>query len=100
MIRAEIKRNAEFLGKEGMTIQTMEESAELAKACSKMLRANGIGQTTPITKEEAKKNLSYAIADMHICLLELAYLYGIDDVDVNVDIAVKAFRERNGLPSM
>lgn len=52
---------------------TEEESAELIKACSKYLRANGIGMPTPKSVEETTTDLIEEMADVTLCLDILYY---------------------------
>ena len=46
--------------------QLMEEAAELIAACSKYLRACGIGQPTPVTADEALAMIGEEAADVHL----------------------------------
>lgn len=90
------KKNAEWIGKDGMHQQLIEECGELIKALCKYNRANGIGQPTPITKEEARDNLVSEIADVAICIEQFCYLVGItaDEVEVKRTLAVSKVAQR------
>lgn len=46
--------------------QLMEEAAELIAACSKYLRTCGIGQSTPVTADEALAMIGEEAADVHL----------------------------------
>ncbi len=76
------KQNAEILGLDTMTFQTMEECGELIKAISKFNRTRGIGQKTETSIGKAFNDVLAEIADVEICIEQLKYLleqrYGVN----------------------
>ena len=46
--------------------EALEEAAELIAACSKYLRACGIGQPTPVTVDEALAMIGEEVADVNL----------------------------------
>lgn len=61
------------LGKEELLVQLSEEAGELAKAALKMRRTMSERNPTPITFEDAEKNLIEEIADVLFCLSLIGY---------------------------
>lgn len=72
------KENANKLGVQTSLWQTQEECGELVKAIGKYNRTRGYGQITETTEEDAIKNLIEEIADVSICIEQLAYLLGVE----------------------
>ena len=77
------KQNAETLGLDTMTFQTMEECGELIKAISKFNRTRGIGQKTEMGIGNAFNDVLAEIADVEICIEQLKYLLE-QRYDINV----------------
>lgn len=50
-----------------------EESSELAQAALKLIRANGTNNFTPVTVDEARKNLVEEIGDVAMIIDALGY---------------------------
>ena len=87
--------NAEKLGKQTLLFQTMEECGELVKAISKYNRCNGIGQKTEVNLGQAFGGMVNEIADIEICLEQLKYLMGIEEVvEEAKDVAFKKVAKR------
>lgn len=57
-----------ILGKEEILCQLAEEAAELSQAALKLRRAISQHNPTPMTADEAEKNLREEIADVWVCL--------------------------------
>lgn len=70
---------ADHYGLDPQMSQTQEECAELIQAISKYKRAKGIGQSTPISVDEAKRNLVEEIIDVKIMIEQLQYLLDVDE---------------------
>ena len=76
----------------GVAIQSvvcMEECSELIKAISKRLRG----------ELDIENNLAEEMADVTICLYQLARMYDVDDTDVHawIDRKTERQRKRNAL---
>lgn len=76
----------------GVAIQSvvcMEECSELIKAISKCLRG----------ELDIENNLAEEMADVTICLYQLARMYNVDDTDVHawIDRKTERQRKRNAL---
>lgn len=56
------------LGKKEILCQLAEEAAELSQAALKLRRAISQHNPTPMTVDEAEKNLREEIADVWVCL--------------------------------
>ncbi len=54
--------------------QLAEETAELAQAAIKLIRASGNTNRTPISEEEAEQKLVEKVGDVLACLLALEYV--------------------------
>ena len=74
------KQNAETLGLDTMTFQTMEECGELIKAISKFNRTRGIGQKTEMAHRDAYLQMIEEMADVEICIEQLKYLLGCESM--------------------
>ena len=64
MAETEIKIK-EYLGESEMLCQLAEEAAELSQAALKLRRALGCNNPTPVTVEEARRNLVEEAADVY-----------------------------------
>lgn len=73
------KSNADKLGAQTSLWQTQEECGELVKAIGKYNRTKGYGQITETTEEDAMQNLIEEIADVSICIEQLAYLLRVEE---------------------
>lgn len=65
----------EIIGHPAMLEQMAEEASELAKAALKLARIERGENPTPITKEEAEKNLTEEYTDVIQCAIELKLQY-------------------------
>lgn len=80
MIQDEIvKEIAEANGKTGCLIQVMEECAELTKACSKLLRVDGVGNPTDYGYSRALNEITEECADVFVTVSELLYVLRLDN---------------------
>lgn len=61
------------LSKRAILEQLAEEASELAQAALKMIRASGHENPTPVTPEEAYRNIIEECADVSTCLVALGY---------------------------
>lgn len=61
------------LSERAMLEQLAEEAAELAQAALKMIRASSHENPTPVTPEEAYRNIIEECADISLCLIALGY---------------------------
>lgn len=73
-----LRENSAALGLETLLECAEEECAELIQAICKMKRANGHGQPTEVTKEEATANLIEELADVKMCIDAILYVSGYD----------------------
>ena len=60
--------------------QMAEEAAELAQAALKMIRASSRENPTPVTPEDAYRNIIEEYADISLCLIALGYDTGKDQL--------------------
>ena len=73
-MQEKIKVIAGHYGYESQSGQLIEEMAELTQAVCKYRRAQGFGQETTVTKEDALENLIEEIADVEIMLEQVKHL--------------------------
>ena len=77
-----IKKNAEQLSDtypyDSQKMQLVEEMGELLQALSKFERANGIGQPTEVTSEDAWNNLIEEFAGVSVMVLEMIHTLSIE----------------------
>jgi len=73
-----IRQIAEKLPETELLAQLAEECAELSKAALKLRRSLDGTNPTPMSREEAKKNLIEEIADVFICIDTVAIAEEID----------------------
>jgi hypothetical protein len=65
------KTMIEYIGKTAMLEQLAEEATELAKAALKLARIYRAENPTPVTEDEAYKNLVEEYTDVETCAREL-----------------------------
>lgn len=84
---------ADYLGEDEVLTQLAEEAAELGKAALKYRRACGYtNNVTPVTRQEAFKNLIEEIADVKLAIATLGLDAGPAAFDVERIMAAKANR--------
>lgn len=75
-------------GEEGQYDQMIEEMAELTVAINKLKRAQKyIAQS----KEHVMENLYEELADVKLCLEQMEYIFGEDNVNRAMDEKIKKF---------
>lgn len=80
----------EKIGEPAMLEQMAEEASELAKAALKLSRVLRKERPTPVTEEEARKNLEEEYTDVLTCGLELQLFF---DLQIH-EYKQKRFEER------
>lgn len=83
------------LGEENILIQTAEEAAELAQACTKLIRARR--GNTPVSEAMAYTNLREEVADIIVCANTLGLMMGKyfqSEVDATYNAKVERWYER------
>lgn len=73
-------------------IQLAEEAAELSQAAIKYVRA--LRGETPVTKEDALKNLTEEVADVSVCMTSVNDLVRMSEVAEIIVEKVKRWEDR------
>lgn len=75
------KEAVEYYGVDTWLQCLIEESAELGKAASKLMRTRGIGLATPISEDAALENLHEEILDVRAAIDNVLYFYPMNFVE-------------------
>ena len=77
-IKENVAHLSEHYSYDTQKMQLVEEMGELLQALSKYERANGIGQPTNVTKEDAWNNLIEEFAGVSVMILEMIHTLKIE----------------------
>lgn len=84
----------EHLSQEELLCQLAEEASELVQAALKVVRILNGNNPTPVSEQEAYKNLSEEIVDISVCLAVLGFCKIDPEGDTRFDKKLNRWCER------